>query len=152
MKNPLLILSVLIILAVSILTNCQSSATKVENAKDNVKDAKNELSEAQSDLIKARQDSISDYQKFKQESVDRINAYEKSIAELKLKIANEKQEVKSVYQKNLDALEIKTTELKNKLVSYKEQGQDKWSAFKGEFNHDMDELGKALKDLTKNNI
>jgi len=34
---------------------------------------------------------------------------------------------------------------------YKGEGKEKWEAFKTEFNRDMDELGKAFKDLTVNN-
>jgi DNA-directed RNA polymerase subunit N (RpoN/RPB10) len=35
-------------------------------------------------------------------------------------------------------------------VAY-EKSQSDWEAFKREFNHDMEELGKALKDLTVDN-
>jgi len=35
---------------------------------------------------------------------------------------------------------------------YKQDGKENWEKFKAEFNHDMDELGKAFKDLTINNI
>lgn len=31
-------------------------------------------------------------------------------------------------------------------------GKEKWGTFKTEFNHDMDELGKAFNNLTVNNI
>ena len=49
-------------------------------------------------------------------------------------------------------LEQKNTELKKILSDYKDEGQDKWTSFKNEFNHDMDELGKAFKDLTVKNL
>jgi hypothetical protein len=32
-----------------------------------------------------------------------------------------------------------------------EKKQSDWESFKREFNHDMDELGQALKDLTVDN-
>jgi hypothetical protein len=35
-------------------------------------------------------------------------------------------------------------------VAY-DKNQTDWEKFKREFNHDMDELGKSLKDLTVNN-
>jgi len=34
---------------------------------------------------------------------------------------------------------------------YKDEGDDEWESFKVEFDQDMDSLGQALKDLTKNN-
>ena len=56
-----------------------------------------------------------------------------------------------MYCKKSD-LENKNTELKNKLNEYKEVSTDKWAIFKKEFDHDMNELGEALKNLTSNNI
>jgi hypothetical protein len=38
--------------------------------------------------------------------------------------------------------------MKNKLNSYKDDGNDKWKTFKMEFNKEMDDLGKSIKDLT----
>lgn len=34
---------------------------------------------------------------------------------------------------------------------YYEKSQSDWETFKREYNHDMDELGNALKDLTVDN-
>ena len=42
--------------------------------------------------------------------------------------------------------------MKQKMADYKENGKDNWKEFKAEFNHDMDELGDAFRDLTKNNV
>jgi nitrogen regulatory protein PII-like uncharacterized protein len=54
-------------------------------------------------------------------------------------------------QKMVNDLEQKNIVLKNKLADYKDEGPDKWTSFKTEFSHDMDALGKALKDFTLNN-
>ena len=53
--------------------------------------------------------------------------------------------------RKISDLEQKNTDMKKKLDEYGMEGKDKWDAFKAEFNHDMDELGKALKDLTVDN-
>ena len=34
---------------------------------------------------------------------------------------------------------------------YKAEGKEQWEEFKAEFSRDMDELGKAFKDLTVKN-
>ena len=34
---------------------------------------------------------------------------------------------------------------------YNQEGKENWEKFKTEFSHDMDELGKAFKDLTVKN-
>ncbi len=42
----------------------------------------------------------------------------------------------------------RNNELKIKLAEYEEDETDQWKAFKLEFKHDMDELGKAFSDFT----
>lgn len=48
-------------------------------------------------------------------------------------------------------MEQKNKELKVKIDSYKNDVNSDWKAFKKEFNHDMDQLGKSLKDFTVDN-
>jgi len=79
---------------------------------------------------------------------EKIRAYEKSISEFKARIANETKGNKAKYEKKLVKLEQKTSNLRKKLEKYKEEGIDKWDSFKLKFNHDMDELGKALKNFS----
>jgi len=82
----------------------------------------------------------------------------KKIAELKVKHAKMNNKDKDAYQKKIGVLEQKNADLKKKLnnqnnlsnQSY-EAGSEKLASFKREFNHDMDELGKALRDFTLNN-
>ena len=82
---------------------------------------------------------------------EKINAYEKTIAEFKARITNEKKENIAKYEKTLAELEQKASNMKKNLEEYKEEGKDKWDAFKVKFNHDLDELGKALKNFTVKN-
>ena len=49
-------------------------------------------------------------------------------------------------------MEQKNTDLKRRLDDYKQDGKENWEKFKIEFNRDMDELGKAFKDLTVKNV
>jgi hypothetical protein len=55
------------------------------------------------------------------------------------------------YEKNIATLEEKNNTLKTKMKAYKNDTNADWKSFKTEFNHDMDELGSALKDLTVDN-
>ena len=47
--------------------------------------------------------------------------------------------------------EQKNNDMKRKLEDYKEEGIEQWNSFKSEFKKDLDELGKALKNLTVDN-
>ncbi len=151
MKNSILYMTSIFLLTATILISCQSSDKKVKNAEDDVQEAKKELADSKMDLYEVRLDTISNYEQFKIEAEKLIVAQEKNIADLKAKITKEKKGVKQDYEKTLVALENKNNELKKKLTDFKDDGKDNWISFKSEFNHDMDELGKAFKGLTINN-
>ena len=151
MKNSILTLMSIVLLTVAILCGCQSTAKKVENAEDKVQDAQKDLAESKTDLYYARLDTISNYEQFKIEAENIIIAQEKGITDFKARLASEKQEINADYDKKLVELEKKNKELKIKLADLKDDGQNKWVSFKNEFNHDMNELGNAFKDLTVEN-
>lgn len=142
MKKSYFTLALTMFMAGIMLTGCKSSVKKVENAQDKVLEAKQELNVAMKDSI----------QQFKKESEKRISNNEKNIVEFKARIANEKKENKAKYEKKLAKLEQKNSDMKKKLADFKDEEQVKWEKFKVEYNRDMDELGKAFKDLTIKNV
>jgi uncharacterized protein YccT (UPF0319 family) len=149
MYKSLFILALALPLAGFMITGCQQSDSKVEKARDKLQDAEEQVVVANQELNQTLNDSI---QLFKKESGELIISYEKSIAELKTKLENEKEENKIIMEKKLALLEQKSEDLKIKLQEYEEEGTDKWTAFKNEFNHDLEQLGTALKDLTVDNV
>jgi hypothetical protein len=50
-------------------------------------------------------------------------------------------------QKKVSLLEQKNNDLKKELADYKVEGQTKFSTFKSEFDKDLDQLAKELKDF-----
>lgn len=144
MKNRNLILVAVATFTSALVVSCTSSSEKVENADANVTEAKQELAEAQSDYTK-------EVVVFKQETNEKITANEVVIADLKKRMSEVKKEEKATYIERIAELEKKNADLKIRMENYKEDGNDKWESFKREFNHDMDELGKSLNDLTVDN-
>ncbi len=144
MKKVILAIMISGLMLAGVLTGCNSPSKKVEKAEENLNEAKQELSQAQ-------YDSVADYEQFKKESEDRINNNEKLIDAFKKRMITDKKQLKAEDQKIIDNLEQKNIDMRKKIEEYKENGKDKWSAFKVEFTHDMDELGNALKDLTVRN-
>lgn len=106
------------------------------------------------DGIKTTETSISsqsvqtdDYKVYKAEQEKKIAENDRKIAELKAK--------KSLtdYENKITEYEKKNNELRKKInAAYKDVGKEKWASFKKEFNHDMDELGRSLKDLFTDNV
>jgi len=55
------------------------------------------------------------------------------------------------FQKNIALLELKNDKMKLRLADYKDEGITKWKTFKDEFNSDLNQLGKEIKDFTDYN-
>lgn len=125
----------------------QETDKKSSKARENVKEAQKDEASSKKDLKEAQKDSVAQ-QKFKKDSEKKFEANEKSIANLKVKIAKEKKASRAKYEKQLAGLEQKNTDLKKKLDDYNAEGKEKWAAFKTGFERDMDKLGKDLKGFT----
>jgi exonuclease VII large subunit len=133
-----------LLLSAATFTQCSTPAEKVENAQQNV-------DEANKNLDKANEDYLRDVASYKQETADRIAANDQLVAAYNEKISAEKANVQTEYRKNIAVLEQKNKDMKKKMDDYKLEGKEKWQIFKTEFNHDMDGLGKAFKDITTPN-
>lgn len=131
MKKTILILSAIVIAGLTNKVSAQSHASKVKSEKA---------------------DSLEDYRKFKEEAEKKIAENDEKIAELKAKKFDGTTEEREKYNKKIANLEKKNAELRDRVTNYKGDMHDKWNSFKREFNHDMKEMGTALKDLGKNNV
>jgi predicted RNase H-like nuclease (RuvC/YqgF family) len=78
-----------------------------------------------------------------------IEANEKRIDALKDRIDKAGLKVKEKYNKEVAILEKQNLDLKKKLDEHKVEGQSKWEEFKTNFSHDVDGIGKTMKDLFK---
>lgn len=145
MKNSIQLLVVsTMLMAFAVFSGCESSEKKVD-------DAQNEVAKANEALDEANAEYLADMEDYRNQKAAMIAANDSSIMALKAKIASEKKGVKADYETKITALEQKNRDLKVKMDNYKDEGKEQWESFKREFNHDMDELGNALKDLTVNN-
>jgi hypothetical protein len=107
--------------------------------------------EARKDLAEAKVDSAADFQKFKKEAKTKITENEKEIVGLKAKWLSDNNYAKEKHDLKVDALQQKNDNLKKRIEESDGTKTTKWSSFKHEFNHDMDELGRAIKDFTVEN-
>ncbi|MBL0048239.1 MAG: peptidase M23 [Bacteroidetes bacterium] len=145
MKISILTISVASIMSVMLVSSCSSPEKKVENAQENVNDAN-------ADLAKANDEYLADIETYKKVTADQIAQNEKELAAFRLKVRDEKAQARADYDKKIADLEEKNNSLKQRMADYKETGKDNWNSFKSEFSHDMDEFGKAFKDLGVNNV
>ncbi len=146
MKKSFLALSATALLMLTLfVSSCTTPAQKVE-------DAKAKVDEANENLDKAQEEYLLDITNFKKETNDKIAANDELIASLKQTMATLKKEEKESYQKRVTDLELRNRTLHEKMKEYKGQGKENWENFKKEFNHDMEELGKAFKNIGTTNV
>lgn len=152
MKKSIFTLAIVSFVMGSIFTSCKPNTEKEQAAQENLDSAKVAVTNAQNELIEAKRAATAEeWQVFKDDTDAKIEDNTAKIAELKLKIKKTGKEIDKEYQKKIDTLEQKNKELKVKIDSYKNDVNSDWKAFKKEFNHDMDQLGKSLKDFTVDN-
>ncbi|MFE3867229.1 hypothetical protein ACFX5E_03960 [Flavobacterium sp. LS2P90] len=152
MKKTIYTLAITTLLTATVLTGCQTSTKKEEMAKDKVADAREDMADAAEELMVAKKEATAEeWKKFKAETNVRITENESRIAELKVKMKNTGNSMDAMYAKKIDELEQKNKQIKIKVDSYKNDTSDDWESFKKEYNHDMDQLSQALKDMAVDN-
>lgn len=153
MRKPIFNLLIAATLMASFtLTGCQTPEQKAAAAETNLEDAQKELAEAEEDKMTADQNAVDavEWQKFRTDTEAKIKANEVRIVELREKKKTSGQKLDVVYTQRIDTLEQRNIGMRTWMNDYENSNTD-WALFKREFNHDMDELGKALKDLTVDN-
>ncbi len=151
MKKPIFILAITIVMAGTLITGCQSSASKVEEAQAKVNEAQGKADAAQGKadvanqaLDQAIKDSVI---QFKKEAEARIDVQEKAIVDLRAKIAKQNKEDKVIYEQRLAVLEQQNRDMRRNLEAFDEARKDDWITFRNKFNHDMEAQGKAFRDF-----
>ncbi|MBK7957910.1 MAG: peptidase M23 [Bacteroidetes bacterium] len=129
----------------ALMTSCTSAEQKVETAEEKVEEAHDEL-------VSANEDYLAEVSGYKTETAKEIAANDLSIVEFNARISKEKKETLEEYKKKIAELNKNNTDMKLRMENYKAEGKDQWETFKTEYNHDMEELGKAFKDLSVKNV
>lgn len=151
MKNKILTFAVTALMIGTGFNTFGQADKKVSKARKNVKEAQKDLKDAKSDLSEAKVDSAADYEKFRKEAEMDISNNNMKIADLKSKKMTDNKAANEKYDKKLMALEKRNNDLQIKLNGSSSTKTSAWTSFKREFNHDMNEFGKAFKDIGVNN-
>ncbi|MCC6410821.1 MAG: hypothetical protein IT270_04130 [Saprospiraceae bacterium] len=153
MKNSLKYFLAVPFLTGLILTGCQTSAEKVQDKRENVTEAKQELNEEKAEAYAEQQQEANEaaYKSYKIESDARIDANETMISDIKADMRKAGKKMDKEYEQQIDALEKKNKDLRQRLNAYNARKQNDWDSFKREFDHDMNELGTAMNGITVNN-
>jgi signal transduction protein with GAF and PtsI domain len=133
------------ILIVGILSGCNSTTSKVENAEKDVQKEKE-------DVVKANENLRLEIENYRKETAAKIDGNDLRIAEVRAQAEKDKTAMKAEVKTQIADLEKKNIELRTKLNDYQSDKQEDWDNFKNELNHDIDELGNSLRDFGKKNM
>jgi hypothetical protein len=141
MKNKYFILTVMMLIAGLVQTGfCINGDKYAKDYQDKDKQANQGIKNDSTGFDK-------DWHDFKADAGIKINANEKRIGELQVKIKASSRKLKVKYDKEVVVLEQKNADLKTKINEYKYESKDKWEEFKKGFNRDMDDVGKGIKNF-----
>ena len=121
---------------------------RIKQAEGSAPEEKRTLEQSEQD---AQLEYLDEWSAFRSAAEEQLASNAKSIDDLKLRLAKSDDEVKAKVGSQIEALTAKNSELQKRLDSYRDEGKLNWDAFKRDFSHDLDGLGKTLKDLTTDN-
>jgi prefoldin subunit 5 len=124
------------------LSNCEILENELNEAKGRFKLAKKDVKDAKQKLNQALE-----------EVMNKIENKKKEIKETQSNLVNDPESspvfntenIKSKYDEAMVALELRKNKIKKKIEEYNVEGTENWDSFKHKLNHDLEELGLALK-------
>jgi hypothetical protein len=148
MKNTTYVLAIAMLAAGSMWSGCDSVAKRKDAAKEDLVEAQKNVREAKLNVQKAV--DAEEWEAFKRDSEVKIRDNETRIDSLKVKLVKPGQLLDPIYENRIETLRQKNVDLRAEIGRYEANMSD-WEKFKREFNHDMDELGLAIKNFTLDN-
>lgn len=88
---------------------------------------------------------------FRTASLERIEKNRQEIDALRASAQTGKEAFTEDIFREIDELERKNKDIKEKLVAFKNENSRDWKAFRQELSHDLDELGTAFRNLGRKN-
>lgn len=152
MKNQIYPIALALCLAITWSFGCESAEQKDAAAAAKVKEAQEDLKDARQDATVASQQlaTAEEWRLYKATIEEKIVNNEDRIADLQVQLKKPGRKMDEALAQRIHNLEQANKDLRIRLDNYGRQQSD-WNAFKREFNHDMEELGKALNELTVDN-
>jgi hypothetical protein len=144
MKKIVYLFSTIMLTGSISILSCNNSTDTTDN------DEKKDTVVIEDNKVNERVATAEEWAAFKMETEQKIDANEKRIAELRDKRKKSGKVMDKVYEERIEALQERNRNLRLKITNYETNKTD-WDKFKEEVNHDLDELGKAIGDIFKDN-
>ena len=165
MKTNILSLTISVFISGILITSCgEQSKQDATEVKDDLKELNKDLKQGAIHTAEEIKITLTEeWDKFKTASEYIIQNTEKEIKDLRKRISKTSKKDRKKLNKQLDELEqrhlilkdklaVRSKKFKENLVEFNEKAKDNQQQFEREFNRDMETLGKALKELFKDNV
>ncbi len=147
MLSKQIVITVAALISVTMYWGCESTPEKrMESAEQDLHEAKKEVKEAIKDAQTAYRDEWHTFQ-FDTEAKLRDNEYR--INELKRQMVKAHGKEKVRFDKEVEAVERRNENLKQRLAAYTDKGKENWESVKKEFAGELEGIQKSLLDLTE---
>jgi hypothetical protein len=103
------------------------------------------------DTIGSHHDIDQDLSDFRERTREEINRIDRKLDSLGTDYKNNKGKRRADYEEKRKQLIVKSQRLRSKLDSSRVESRERSQEFKREMDHDMNELGNAIKDLFRDN-
>ena len=154
MKRLILYLFTILVTAAFLLTSYHSHAQSaaindtVPATKVYVLKVRPGFTQSQNDsVVILKSDTLSQWEKFRKQSMEKIKDNEHRIAELKASIANGGDGIKLSYQKTINEAERKNDSLRNRLDYYTDEKKEKLELFKQKFDDDINAITRSIRSI-----
>ena len=123
-------------------SNCEILENELNEAKGRLKLAKKDVKDAKQKLNQALE-----------ELINKIEIKKEELEETQSNLLNDNEsfspsnieKIKSKYDEAMVVWELRKNKIKKKIEEYSADGSENWDSFKHKLNHDLEELGAALK-------
>lgn len=134
-----------------LVAGCQPADEKVADAKGKVQDAREDVAVAQQDLKEASREARAEWQAdwlaFKTDINKKVADNERRILELRSEVARLDVRYQSEYSTNLDEVERRNNELRERVNNSTDEGDARWEAFKTDVGRDFDNLKTSIENI-----
>lgn len=149
MKRPVFSIQIVLILIFgTVFTGCESSAQKEFEANEQKHKSSRRQEAMRNDTNQTVPEVVSDreWEAFRTNADKRLKDNEILLTNLRMKIRSTGKKSDMIFEKWINIFEQKNKFLKERIIVYPEVQGD-WESFQSEFNKELDELYKSLKDM-----
>ena len=149
MKRPVFSIQIVLILIFgTVFTGCESSAQKEFEANEQMHKSSRRQEAMRNDTNQTVPEVVSDreWEAFRTNADKRLKDNEILLTNLRMKIRSTGKKSDMIFEKWINIFEQKNKFLKERIIVYPEVQGD-WESFQSEFNKELDELYKSLKDM-----